>query len=106
MEKSDELSGRTYNLGSERGHTVLEVMDATRRVTGVDLQAQPAPRRKGDPASLVANPGLAQQELDWMPEFHEIERIIDSAWRWLRAYPLGYDSADRDVLEATPSARK
>ena len=79
-----------YNLGNSQGHTVKEVIEATERVTGRDVNALPAPRRPGDPARLVASCDRIQAELDWKPQYPEIETIIEHAYRWREAHPQGY----------------
>ncbi|MFH1469012.1 MAG: UDP-glucose 4-epimerase GalE [Pseudomonadota bacterium] len=81
---------RTYNLGNERGTTVLEVAGAARRVTGHPIPLVDAPRRAGDPARLVASSALIQAELGWRPRLGDPEDIVQSAWRWHRAHPHGY----------------
>lgn len=82
LEKIDDLKASVYNLGSGRGYSVLEVIQATRKVTGIDMATKLGPRRAGDPAVLVASSGRARMELGWNPEFPELEAIIESAWRW------------------------
>jgi len=74
--------GGAYNLGTGRGSSVLEVIDAVRQVAGRDLPWLPAPRREGDPPCLWADASLARQELGWSPEYTTIEGIVETAWRW------------------------
>jgi len=76
--------GGIYNLGSSHGHTVREVIELCRRITGHPIPATPAPRRPGDPAVLVASPEKARRELGWQPRFAGIETIIATAWAWHR----------------------
>ena len=90
LEKLGDLSGSAYNLGSGRGYSVTEVIEAARRITGVDIPINIAPRRAGDPAILVASCELAKKEIGWRPEFDRIEDIIGSAWRWKQEHPAGY----------------
>jgi UDP-glucose 4-epimerase len=78
------------NLGNGGGYSVREVIDAARRVTGKNIEAVVAPRRAGDPSRLVANAAKARDVLGWNPQFPEIEKIIESAWRWHEAHPKGY----------------
>jgi len=91
LEKLDNLSGRVYNLGNGAGHSVLEVVDITKKVTGVDIPVSIYPRRAGDPAVLVASSSLAKQEMNWKPEFLELRNIIESAWNWMKKFPNGYE---------------
>ncbi len=76
------IGARRYNLGTNRGATVLEVIDACRRVTGVDVRCRMAPRRDGDPPELVADASLAMRELGWTPEWPNVESAIEHAWAW------------------------
>lgn len=78
------------NLGTGHGHSVQEVIEACRKVTGHPIPAVVAPRRAGDPAELVANSSLAQRTLDWQPQFTDIEGIVSSAWKWHQSHPNGY----------------
>ncbi|HEY8563164.1 MAG TPA: UDP-glucose 4-epimerase GalE [Pyrinomonadaceae bacterium] len=79
------------NLGNGGGYSVKEVIEAARRVTGKPIEARVAPRRAGDPSRLVANSAKAREVLGWNPQFPEIEKIIESAWKWHEANPQGYE---------------
>jgi len=79
------------NLGNGGGYSVKEVIEAARKVTGRDIEAVIAPRRAGDPSRLVANAAKAREILGWNPQFPEIEKIIESAWKWHEANPKGYE---------------
>ena len=81
--KLDVLKASVYNLGSEHGYSVLEVIQAASKVTGIDIPTRLSPRRAGDPAVLVANSGRARTELGWKPDYAELESIIESAWGWI-----------------------
>jgi len=78
------------NLGTGRGHSVREVIDACRRVTGHPIPAQVGPRRPGDPPQLVADSRRAQAALQWIPVYTDIERIVETAWAWHRTHPRGF----------------
>ncbi len=82
--------GTFLNLGTGRGHSVLEVVEAARRVTGHSIPADYAPRRAGDPPELVADPERARTLLGWEPEISDLDQIIETAWRWHREHPDGY----------------
>ena len=71
-----------YNLGNSRGHSVREVIDTARRVTGHAIPELEEARRPGDPASLVADSGRARSQLGWKPAFENLEEIIATAWNW------------------------
>lgn len=78
-------SSRSLNVGSEKGSTVLEVIDAARRVTGKPIKTQIVQRRPGDPAELRADASLAATVLGWRPRFPDIETQVRHAWQWLQS---------------------
>jgi UDP-glucose 4-epimerase len=82
---------RVYNLGNGAGFSVLEVVEAARRVTGRRIEAIEAPRRAGDPPTLVASSDKIRKELGWKPEKPELDAMISDAWAWMRAHPDGYE---------------
>ncbi|TVQ41233.1 MAG: UDP-glucose 4-epimerase GalE [Wenzhouxiangella sp.] len=71
-----------FNLGNGQGFSVLQIIEAARRVTGKDIPFQVEVRRPGDPATLVACADLAREALGWQPRYREMEGIIETAWRW------------------------
>ena len=79
------------NLGNGSGYSVNEVIEAARQVTGKNIEMRVAPRRAGDPSRLVADARKAREVLGWNPQFSEIEKIIESAWKWHEAHPNGYE---------------
>ena len=70
------------NLGTGRGISVREIIDATARVTGKRVPYRIAPRRAGDPAALVAATAKANAILDWKARYSDIDTIISTAWNW------------------------
>ncbi len=76
--------GLTANLGSGRGNSVLEILDACEAVTGKPLARTIGPRRPGDPPALYARADRAKDLLGWEPEHTDIRTIVDHAWRALR----------------------
>ncbi|MFD8245191.1 UDP-glucose 4-epimerase GalE [Nocardia sp. NPDC059691] len=76
---------RIYNLGSGTGFSVREVISACERVTGLPIAAQDAPRRPGDPATLIASSERAITELGWRPEHNDLDEIVTDAWAFLRS---------------------
>lgn len=79
-----------FNLGSNNGYSVKEMLDAAREVTGKEIAAKVAPRRAGDPASLVASSEKAKTVLGWEPEYTDVKKIIETAWNWHVCHPNGY----------------
>ena len=70
------------NLGTGRGHSVREVIETIERVSGRPVPSHDAPRRPGDPPSLVADPRRAAGVLRWTPRFPDLQTIAEDAWRW------------------------
>ena len=81
--------GRTFNIGTGQGHSVLEVIRAVERVTGLEVPRRTAPRRAGDAARLVASSEKLHHELGWKAR-HDLDAIVTSAWEWHRRSPDGY----------------
>jgi UDP-glucose 4-epimerase len=74
-----------YNLGSGTGTSVREIMDAARRVTGIDFTPSEGPRRPGDPSRVVANGDLAARDLGWQNTY-SVDQMFATAWE---AWPKG-----------------
>lgn len=71
-----------YNLGSNSGYSVKDVIGQAEAVTGKKIAVVEAPRRAGDPAILIASSDKIKHELGWMPVYDNLESIIRSAWNW------------------------
>lgn len=82
--------GDVFNLGSERGFTVREVVQACESVTGAKLEVKLEPPRSGDPATLVANSSKARNILKWNPKYSDLTTIVKHAWAWHSTHPMGY----------------
>ena len=78
------------NLGNGQGYSVLEVIEAARRVTNRKIEVEIQARRPGDPSHLVADSARARGVLGWQPRHPDLEAIIGSAWEWHTAHPRGY----------------
>ncbi|MCR4401227.1 MAG: UDP-glucose 4-epimerase GalE [Firmicutes bacterium] len=87
---ADGCESKVYNLGNGKGHTVRQVIETARRVTGLSIPVVEAPRRPGDPAVLVASSERIMRELGWKPRYEDLETIIATAWEWHRRHPRGY----------------
>lgn len=88
------LSGgasRVYNLGSENGFSVREIIDSAKKVTGVDFTVLEEARRAGDPAVLIASSEKIRQELGWTAVNSSVEEVISTAWNWHKNHPRGYE---------------
>ena len=74
------------NLGSETGTSVLEVLEAARRVTARPIPSRITDRRPGDPAKLTAVSARARDVLGWKAQYSSIETIVQSSWEAYRGY--------------------
>ncbi|MEK9176570.1 MAG: UDP-glucose 4-epimerase GalE, partial [Patescibacteria group bacterium] len=72
----------SFNLGKGKGYSNLEVIDAIKRVGGVDIQIEKKPRRPGDPSTIYADNSKARQILGFDPKYSDLETIIKTAWTW------------------------
>lgn len=81
----------SMNLGSGRGASVKEVVEAVGRAVGRPVPHAIGPRREGDPAVLVANPARAKAVLNWQPHFTDLEEIVRHAVAWRRAPKFGFE---------------
>lgn len=86
-----ESSG-IFNLGNGNGFSVKQIIEAVRKVTGIEFPYTVGARRAGDPATLVASSNLARSVLSWQPRYNVIEDIIQTAWKWHESNPQGYKS--------------
>ena len=86
------------NLGTGRGHSVLEVIRAAENATGRPVRRKMGPRRPGDPPILVADPAKAQRVLGWTAQ-RNLGDIVSSAWIWMQKNSKG----EKAVTAACPS---
>lgn len=71
-----------FNLGTEHGYSVREIIDHAIALTGRPITVKQAARRPGDPAALVADSGKIRRMLGWQLEHSDLETILGTAWRW------------------------
>jgi UDP-glucose 4-epimerase len=81
----------TYNLGTGRGYSVLEIVDTFARASGKAIPYRFADRRPGDIDMFYADPTLAAKELDWRAE-RDLETMCKDTWRWQSQNPNGYQT--------------
>ena len=79
-----ENESATFNCGYGHGYSVLEVVDAMKKVGGYDFPVQIGERRAGDPSVLVADSSLLKAKTGWTPAYEDIEKICASALTWER----------------------
>ena len=83
-------SSRVYNLGSENGFSVRQMIDSAKKVTGIDFPVVEEARRAGDPAVLIASSAKIREELGWEPQHSSVDEVISTAWKWHKGHPHGY----------------
>ena len=79
------LSGKdniTINIGTNKGYSVSEVIDAAKRITHKNITVVKSPRRAGDPAILVADASKAGNIIQWTPTLSSLDTIVETAWKW------------------------
>jgi UDP-glucose 4-epimerase len=79
-----------FNVGTGTGNSVMEIIKACKEVTGHTIPYEVVQRRPGDAPALVAEPRKLMNELGWKPKYTDIKETIDSAWKWHRNNPSGY----------------
>ena len=79
----------SLNVGTGTGSSVLEVVEGTKRVSGIDLPVEIAPRRPGDPSAVWADNTRVREVLGWEAR-HDLDAILTSAWAWHSSHPDGY----------------
>lgn len=89
-----------FNLGSQEGYSVREVIDACNRITGKNIKIVESSRRPGDPPQLIASSSKAEKVLGWKRKFKTMESIVETAWNWHSKFPYGYSEISyRELLE-------
>ena len=88
--EQEKISG-VYNLGNGNGYSVREVIDTVRKIANRKVAVVDSPRRPGDPARLVASSEKIREELGWIPKYPDLETIVETAWKWHRNHPKGYN---------------
>ena len=68
------------NLGTEKGTTVKEIIDAARKITGKPIPAEDVPRRPGDPACLYTTSKLAKELIGWEPKYSDVDTLVKTTW--------------------------
>ncbi len=90
LEKLGQCDELVYNLGNGSGYSVREVIEMVKSVTGRDFKVTEVARRDGDPPVLTSDASKARNELGWTPQIPELERIVETAWKWHHDNPEGY----------------
>jgi len=93
LEAIEPAQFEAYNVGTGSGTSVRQIIDAARKVTGRDFPVVETDRRPGDPPKLVADPSRIKSALTWQPKYTNVADIVETAWRWHRDHPQGFDDA-------------
>jgi len=88
LEKANDSNH--FNLGSGKGYSVLEMIEAARQVTGHKIPAKQEARRAGDPDILIASSEKAMNVLGWERKYTDVKDIISSAWKFHQNFKEGY----------------
>lgn len=80
-----------FNIGIGKGFSNQQLIDAVKKISGVDFKVSYGPRREGDPDELVADSSRARSILNWQPKYDSIESIIETAWQWHKNHPKGFN---------------
>jgi UDP-glucose 4-epimerase len=92
-------TGEVYNLGSEQGFSVREVLSTCEKVIGRKIEVQEENRRPGDPPTLVASSRKVRSRLGWAPKYASLDTIVSHAWAWCMAHPQGYRTESKRASE-------
>ena len=90
LDKLDKCRELICNLGNERGHSVREVIETVKKVSGKDFGVVETDRRPGDAPVLTADAARARNDLGWKIEKPELEEMVSTAWQWHTRCPDGY----------------
>lgn len=95
-------ASEVFNIGSETGFTVREVIQACEAVTGRAVMIEERPKRAGDPTTLVASSRKIRALLNWTPRFPDLKTMIEHAWHWHFRHPGGYRFTGPTVVPDSP----
>lgn len=95
LDSNEEGKHRIFNLGSGDGYSVRQVIETCREVTNRPIPAEDAPRRAGDPATLIASSQRAIDELGWQPQLTDLHTIVADAWEFIQGLGDRAHSAKR-----------
>lgn len=79
-----------FNVGTGKGYSVKEIIEAVKKVSGVDFKVEIGERRPGDPDAVWADNTKIKKVLGWEPKYSDLETIVKTAWNWHKSHPQGY----------------
>ncbi|CAL9070008.1 unnamed protein product [Musa banksii] len=81
-----------YNVGTGKGRSVKEFVEACKKATGVNIKVDYLERRPGDYAEVYSDPSKINSELNWTAHYTDLQKSLSTAWRWQKSHPNGYRS--------------
>ncbi len=75
-------TSHVLNCGYGKGHSVKEVINEVKKISGVDFKVVPVGRREGDPPALISNPSKIKEVLGWIPKYDSLTTMVKSAYDW------------------------
>ncbi|XP_026394999.1 UDP-arabinose 4-epimerase 1-like isoform X2 [Papaver somniferum] len=79
-----------YNVGTGKGRSVKEFVEACKKATGVDIKVDFLERRPGDYAEVYSDPSKINRELNWTAQYTNLQESLQTAWKWLKSHQNGY----------------
>ncbi|KAB5534997.1 hypothetical protein DKX38_018083 [Salix brachista] len=92
LEKATPAKVGIYNVGTGKGRSVKDFVKACKKATGVDIKVEYLPRRPGDYAEVYSDPSKINQELNWTAQYTDLQKSLQTAWRWQKSHQNGYGS--------------
>ena len=90
LNKAEPSRVGIYNVGTGRGRSVKEFVDACKQATGVDIKIEYLSRRPGDYAEVFSDPTKINSELNWTAQHTDLKESLSVAWKWQKSHPRGY----------------
>ncbi|KAL5157984.1 putative UDP-arabinose 4-epimerase 3 [Glycine soja] len=90
LEKAQPGKVGIYNVGTGKGRSVKEFVNACKKATGVDIKVDYLPRRPGDYAEVYSDPSKINRELNWTAQYTDLEKSLQVAWKWQKSHRNGY----------------
>jgi UDP-glucose 4-epimerase len=90
QEQKQGTGENIWNLGTGKGHSVLDVISAFEKASGINIPYATRPRREGDLAAFWADANKAKQELNWQAQL-TLENMVEDSWHWQQSNPNGYN---------------
>ena len=89
-----------YNVGTGQGYSVKEITEAVGRIAGRAVPVVMGPRRMGDASMLIAGAEALRADTGWAPRFTDVDKVVETAFRWREAHPGGYAPSGEDLRTA------